>query len=162
MMDELLTVCRFLAGGYFIWSGSSKMRSISEFWSQIMGYKITGAKNSRILAALLPPSEFVIGLLFAAGFLQLYTGILLLFMLSIFTVAILISLIRKTGNECGCSSSKGKVTPILLVRNGALAVLAVAGIMSSANEYIGVPFVAGCGVLIIFVISVNNFRSLGK
>lgn len=81
-VDAVLILARMLAGGFFVWSGSSKLGHSRKFWSQIMDYRITGARTSRILAATLPPLEFLGGLFFAAGVHPRGVGYFLLLMLT--------------------------------------------------------------------------------
>ncbi|WP_169795537.1 MauE/DoxX family redox-associated membrane protein [Arthrobacter woluwensis] len=161
-LDELLTVCRFLVGGFFVWSGSSKFGNPAMFWSQIMGYQITGAGVSRVLAAVIPPLEFMCGLFFASGMLPLVPGIILLILLGVFCIAITVSLVRKADNDCGCGPKSSKVSPLHLVRNALLAALVVAGLFSPPLHYVGDYVVASCGALIIIGASIYRWRMLNR
>ncbi|WP_144444045.1 MauE/DoxX family redox-associated membrane protein [Clavibacter michiganensis] len=105
MLGTLLVIARMCAGGFFVWTGSAKLSRSRHFWSQIMGYKIVGPRQARLLAAALPPVEFVAGLFFAAGLWPAVTGCVLLLLLAAFTAAIASSLLRGLENDCGCAGA---------------------------------------------------------
>ena len=127
-----------------------------------MGYQITGPWQSRVLAAVFPPLEFVTGLFFAAGLVPFVTGPVLLGMLVVFSIAIIVSLARKTDNDCGCSSSQTKVSPVLLARNAVLAALVVAGLFSNVPTYEGAIVIVPLGGLLVLTLAIFNYRALGK
>jgi putative oxidoreductase len=160
-MDVLMVLARFLAGGYFIWAGTSKLGNPSAFWSQIMGYNMASARQSRFLASVLPALEATTGLFFASGLYPFSTGAILLAMLVVFSIAISVSLARGMENDCGCGSRSSKVRPILLVRNLGLAGLVAVGMFSHVPPYIGAVVIAGIGLALIVGSSVTNYRRLG-
>ncbi len=161
MLGTLLVIARMCAGGFFVWTGSAKLSRSRHFWSQIMGYKIVGPRQARLLAAALPPVEFVAGLFFAAGLWPAVTGCVLLLLLAAFTAAIASSLLRGLENDCGCAGSD-RVSPLLIVRNVMLPSLAVAGMSSAAPAYSGEIIVVACGCLLVVVISSNSYRAIGR
>lgn len=161
-MAVILIAARMLGGGYFVWAGSAKMSKSRQFWSEIMGYKIVGTRQSAVLATVLPPVEFICGLMFAAGVAPTITGIGLLLLLLVFSGAILVSLVRKTGNDCGCGSNGTKVTPRLLVRNLILAGLIAAGIFSKTPTYPREFIVLAAGAIVAAIIAVALHQKVTK
>ena len=57
-MTILYELLRFLVGCYFVRSGSAKMGAPKPLYATIMAYKLTGAKEARFLASIIPPAEF--------------------------------------------------------------------------------------------------------
>ena len=152
------TLSRLVSGGYFVWTGSGKLGRMPAFWSEIMAYGITSAPQSRLLAAAIPPAEFVIGLFFAAGLLPKVTGPCLLALLLIFTIALSVSLVRHTGNDCGCGATPSPVRPRLLLRNAALASMIAVGLLAPPQHYPAAVVVAALGAAVIAVMAVANYR----
>ena len=161
-MAVVLIAARMLGGGYFVWAGSAKMSRSRQFWSEIMGYKVVGSRTSAVLASVLPPVEFICGLMFAAGVAPTVTGIVLLFLLLVFSGAIVVSLVRRTGNDCGCGSGGTKVSPVLLVRNLTIAGLIVAGIFSTSPTYPGEFIVLAMGAIVAAILAVALHQQVSK
>ncbi|KHK99419.1 hypothetical protein LK09_01785 [Microbacterium mangrovi] len=161
-MEVILIAARMLGGGYFVWAGSAKMSKSRQFWSEIMGYKIVGSGTSAVLASVLPPVEFICGLMFAAGVAPTLTGIALLLLLLVFSGAIVVCLVRRTGNDCGCGSTGTKVTPMLLVRNAILAGLIVAGTFSTSPTYPGEFIVLAAGAIVAAIIAVALHQQVSE
>ncbi len=161
MADQTaLIIARMLGGGFFVWVGSAKLGHARSFWSEVMGYEIVGPRLGRVLASAIVPIEFVCGLLFAAGVYPILNGAFLLILLATFSVAMVISLVRKTGNNCGCGVASSRVRPALLGRNAILAALITAGIFSPVPEYKGAPIVLLVAVLILFALALGSYRRL--
>ncbi|MEV8268477.1 MauE/DoxX family redox-associated membrane protein [Microbacterium sp. NPDC076911] len=161
-MEIALVLARMAAGGYFVWSASTKLGKTQKFWSEIMGYKLTGARTSGVLASVIIPVQFIAGLYFSAGISPFATGVALLALLLVFTAAMSVSLARKTGNNCGCGGKEEKVRPILIVRNAALSALVVGGMFSSTPTYPGEPVVLAAGAIVAAVIAVGSYRQLAR
>lgn len=161
-MLEVLTVARFLSGGFFVWSSSHKLNRSSEFWKHILGYEIVGPRTARLLAATLPPAEFIMGLLFAAGLYPHVIGVALIVMIVGYSGAVVLSLIRKTGNECGCGARGGKVRPQVLLRNMLLTLLVIGGMNSNPATYVGGIWVVLSAMLVFIIVSTHKYKSLGK
>ncbi|MCU1422458.1 MAG: hypothetical protein JWN36_2109 [Microbacteriaceae bacterium] len=161
-MLTLFEAARFLAGGYFIWTGSSKLGRSAQFWDAIMGYRLIGPRLSAVIASVVPPLEFVLGLFFAAGVYPRPSGAVLAVMLSAFTVAIAISLVRRTDNDCGCGPRRDRVRPVLLIRNLVLGALIALGFLAAQPEQLGGPSVAIGGLTLAAIASIISYRKLQK
>jgi hypothetical protein len=159
-MVVALVISRMLAGAYFVWAGSAKLGRTQTFWSEIMGYGIVGPRAAGILASVIIPVEFICGLFFAAGVSPVLTGSGLLALLVLFTLAMSISLVRNTGNDCGCGAGAEKVRPVLIVRNAVLAVLVIGGMLPPAPSYPGELIVLAVGTAAGVVIAVGSHRQL--
>ncbi|MFH5880267.1 MauE/DoxX family redox-associated membrane protein [Arthrobacter sp. NA-172] len=162
-MDIFLDIARLIGGGFFIWSGTSKFGRIADFWTQVMGYRLTSAIQARLIASYLPPTEFVLGMLFATGYLTLATGVILLLLLIVFSIAIGTVLIRRIETDCGCAGSGGqKIRPILLTRNLGIAAIVILGMFTSGPLGISNVVIAISGALLIGLLGTVNYRTLGK
>jgi uncharacterized membrane protein len=162
-VDIVADIARLIGGGFFIWSGTSKFGRIADFWTQVMGYRLTSAIKSRLIASYLPPAEFVLGMLFATGYLTLVSGFILLFLLLGFSIAISSVLIRKIETDCGCAGAgRQKVRPILLTRNLGIAAIVVLGMFTSGPVGITNLVIGLSGALLIAILGTASYRVLGK
>lgn len=95
-MTVLYELLRFLVGCYFVRSGAAKMGAPNLFWAAIMSYGLTGVREARVLASIIPPLEFFGGLALASNVSPLPSAAILFLLLCIFSVAMIIVLVRKT------------------------------------------------------------------
>ena len=117
-MTVLYELLRFLVGCYFVRSGAAKMGAPNLFWAAIMSYGLTGVREARVLASIIPPLEFFGGLALASNVSPLPSAAILFLLLCIFSVAMVIVLVRKNPPEdCGCGTSPTRVSAGLVVRN---------------------------------------------
>ena len=161
-MLTVLELSRLLAGGYFVWTGSSKVGRPAVFWNQIMGYRLSGPRVSGVLASVIPPLELIGGLFFAAGIYPLGSGVVLGVLLILFSTAMAASLLRRLENDCGCGQSPSPVRPALFVRNLGLGVLIAMGIYSAAPDSRSNWIVAVAGALVVVIAFAAAYRTLQK
>ena len=162
-MDVALIATRLVVGGWFVWLASRKLGDSRRFWRQVMEYRIVGPRASRVVAAAMPPIEFVAGLLFAAGFLAQLFGPILLGLLALFTVAMGTVLARGIDADCGCGSSRpSPVRPALIVRNVALGMGIVVGSWSPTEPQMGEVAVTIAAAVVCVVVTTGTYRSIGR
>lgn len=161
-MEATPIILRMIAGGYFIWSGSVKLGSPGRFWAHVADYRIVSARQSRVVAAVVPPVELLLGLLFAAGFYPFAVGGVLLALLTGFSVAMGVVLIRRQDADCGCGTTGSRVRPALIARNVALGVAVLLGMFSTVQPQVGAPFVAAAAAIVGAIIAIAMYRRIGN
>jgi hypothetical protein len=159
MDDWLLTILRMASGGIFVWVGSSKLGRTRQFWSQVTGYRAVGPRPSSVLAAAIPPLEFVAGFFFATGIAPLAMCIVLLTMLTVFSGAIVMALVRRLNNECGCAG-RSRVSSMSLLRNAALAGAIMASAFAPSPAYPGEPLIVAGGIGFVIIATLRGYRTL--
>ena len=82
-MTVLYELLRFLVGCYFVRSGAAKMGAPNLFWAAIMSYGLTGVREARVLASIIPPLEFFGGLALASNVSPLPSAAILFLLLCI-------------------------------------------------------------------------------
>lgn len=101
----LALVFRMYIGGLFVYASMSKISYSAEFADTIASYQIVPYWAVNITAVLMPWLELVCGFLLIIGVRVKSAALLIGAMLAMFTVAIVINLIRGTKMGCGCFSS---------------------------------------------------------
>lgn len=160
-MEVVFVVLRMAAGGFFVWSGVMKMSAAGRFWRQATDYEILGARSSRFLASFVPPFEFLVGLLFAAGFYPKVLGGSLITLVIVFSVAMLIVMARGKVADCGCGGAESQIRPALIIRNALVVGAIVCGMFSPVQDHVGAPVVTGLVVIAGILIAVSIYRSIG-
>jgi len=118
---------RFLANKYFlllirisiaylfIYAGAEKISDTEAFAISISNYRLLPVSTLNFFAITLPWLEIVTGILLFFGIAVKENSAIIFSMLSIFTIAIIISLVRGLSIDCGCF---GKGTQIGLMKLG--------------------------------------------
>lgn len=158
--QALQHVVRILVGGYFVLNAVFKGRSLDTFWAQIMGYKLTGPTAARWLAAVLPPLEFVLGFMYAMGTNTGVAAVGLVVLLSVFSAAILIALVRRQQNDCGCGPGTGTVSPLHVVRNFLLGGLVLFGASTEMTTRPDRLVVGAAALIILGAVTFRNQKTL--
>ncbi len=134
-MPELFAV-RFILGCIFLASSIGKISSFHTFADEILDYQLISGKPAQVVAYILPFVELVVGLLCIMGFPLAPTSILAIFLLLVFTGAIVINLLRGRRFSCHCfGSSRAMIGPITAVRNLILIVLALWMFFSASKTF---------------------------
>jgi putative oxidoreductase len=95
-------ILRLILGIVFIYSGLVKIWSPFSFADSIASYHILPSGAINVLAIGLPPLEIISGLLLLAG-IYIRVGILTISsMLTLFSIALLSTIIRGISIDCGC------------------------------------------------------------
>jgi uncharacterized membrane protein YphA (DoxX/SURF4 family) len=115
-------ILRVVLGVVFIYASWHKILVPEEFARSIINYRILPGESVNLLAIVLPWIELVCGLLLVLG---LFTGgsvLLVVFMMTVFLVAIGSALVRGIDISCGCFASDDgqRLNILFLVRDMAL------------------------------------------
>ena len=98
----LLFVLRVILALVFIYAGIEKISVPAGFSDSINNYKILPLFSVNFFAIILPWIEFIAGLLLLFGIRVKENSFIISFLLSVFIIAIVISLFRGLNIDCGC------------------------------------------------------------
>lgn len=98
----LALVFRLYLGGLFIYASMYKISYAGEFAETIASYMIVPHWAVNLVAVLMPWTELICGILLIAGFRAKSANAVIMGLLSLFTIAIFVSLLRDTPIGCGC------------------------------------------------------------
>ncbi|MCZ7611343.1 MAG: DoxX family membrane protein [Ignavibacterium sp.] len=118
----LLFLIRVILGFIFIYAGAEKISNPESFALSISNYKLIPAAALNICAITLPWIELVAGLLLLLGILVKENSSIILFFLSLFTIAIIISLFRGLNIECGCFGKGNQIGLLKLGENSLMII----------------------------------------
>lgn len=96
-------VC-LIIGTLFIYSGLNKIMNIDKFNMIVENYNLLPRLAVRIFSSVIPYVEFILGSFIFLGLLVKVSSILICVNLLIFTIAIIINIIRDIRFSCGCFS----------------------------------------------------------
>lgn len=111
----LLLLIRIVLGFVFIYAGAEKISNPDNFALAISNYRLLPISSLNIFAITLPWIEIITGIFLVFGISVKENSAIILAMLLVFTLAIIISLLRGLSIECGCF---GKGTQIGLLKIG--------------------------------------------
>ena len=97
-----LLLCRIVIGFIFLYAGMEKISDPSGFASSINNYKLLPFPLVNIAALILPWIEVTAGILLIFGIRVKENAFIISGLLGIFTIAIIISLLRGLNIDCGC------------------------------------------------------------
>ena len=95
-------ILRLYIGGLFIYAGISKINNIGQFTVAIATYGIVSYSTAEIMAIVLPWVELISGIFLVAGIGAPFCAAIIGLLLALFSIAILINLIRDVPLHCGC------------------------------------------------------------
>jgi putative oxidoreductase len=110
-----LFLIRITLGLIFIYAGAEKISNLDDFALSISNYRLLPTSLLNFFAITLPWIEIVAGILLLFGISVKENSAIIFAMLSVFTIAIIISLFRGLSIDCGCF---GKGTQIGLFKLG--------------------------------------------
>ncbi len=99
---------RLYLGGLFIYASMYKINYASEFAEIIAGYQILPHWSVNIAAVVLPWVELICGILLIAGVRCRSAATIIGGLLIVFTIAIVINLMRGASIPCGCFHTIGE------------------------------------------------------
>lgn len=112
---HLLLIIRVTLGFIFIYAGAVKISNPEEFAISISNYRLFPNLIINFFAIILPWIEIISGILLLFGIAVKENSAIIFSLLSVFTIAIIISLFRGISIDCGCF---GKGTQIGLMKLG--------------------------------------------
>lgn len=104
-------VLRYVLGFVFVYAAIEKIAIPEEFAKAIMNYRILPLATVNLAAIVIPWIELLAGLGLIAGVSIRSNAVLILSMLVVFSIAIVIALVRGLDISCGCfgTASASKV-----------------------------------------------------
>lgn len=133
----LLFFVRIILSVIFIYAGMEKISYPAGFSDSINNYKILPLFTVNFLAIILPWIELIAGVLLLFGIRVKENSFIISVLLSIFIIAIVISLIRGLNIDCGCfgTFSGSKVGIYKLIENSLLLIAGYA-LMKFDSEFL--------------------------
>lgn len=130
IINYTIAIIRLYVALVFILSGLDKINDLSTFSNAIENYKLLPLSWVNIVAIIIPWIEVVAGSMLLLGIFIKENSLIIFSMLSIFTLAIFIALLKGLNIDCGCQgTSLGQQIGILkLIENIALMIAAFLGI----------------------------------
>jgi len=122
-MIWLWRVLRAILGAVFIYASADKIMNPDQFAYAISNYKLVPAELVNFFALLIPWMEAVVGIFLIVGLFEWVSLTLYNAMMTMFMIAIVISLARGLSISCGCFSSDTnaeKMTWLTLFRDSLL------------------------------------------
>jgi uncharacterized membrane protein YphA (DoxX/SURF4 family) len=135
---HLVLVVRVFIGLLFIVSSIDKVADPAAFARSIDNYKMLPLWLPPILATILPWLELLCGLAVLFGVMTRGSAFLLSGMLFVFTMAVVIALIRALDISCGCFTqdpAAGKIGWMKVLQNSTLMVLTLFLYFSRSESY---------------------------
>lgn len=111
----LLFIIRIVIAFIFIYAGAEKISNPDDFALSISNYRLLPNPSLNFFAITLPWIEIIAGILLLFGISVKENSAIIFVLLSVFTLAIIISLFRGLSIDCGCF---GKGTQIGLLKLG--------------------------------------------
>ncbi|MCF8239972.1 MAG: DoxX family membrane protein [Melioribacteraceae bacterium] len=99
---KLHLVLRYLIGLVFVFSGIEKIISPEHFAVSIINYKMFPTEIVNIIAITLPWLELIVGILLIFGLYVRENALIVNAMLLLFTIMVLVALLRGLDIDCGC------------------------------------------------------------
>jgi len=106
---ELAFILRLYIGGLFIFASLYKMNHAAEFAESIANYQLVPYWAVNTLAVTMPWLELICGLMLVIGFRAKSVTVMIGVMMAMFTVALVINVLKETPISCGCFSTSGDV-----------------------------------------------------
>ncbi len=122
---NFVIISEILIGFLFIYSGYSKIENIFDFSLTVAKYGLLPSKIITLFSLIIPFFEIIAGFFLISGFLKEGAYSVLLFLLLMFTTAVVTAYLRGLNFECGCFEIFGKEpkTGILLFIRNILLIL---------------------------------------
>ena len=109
---------RFYLGGVFVYASVYKIGYAAEFAETIASYQMVPALAVNSFALVLPWLELICGAMLVAGVRVRTVSAMLGALLAVFSVAVVVNLLRETPIDCGCFSTLDeRMTWLTLVRD---------------------------------------------
>lgn len=135
-LTEFLVRC--LLAAIFLAASLSKINAITDFAHSILNYKLFSWHFALIVATILPWLELLCSFSLLLGIYQRAATIILLFLLSVFTLLVLWTLIIGLDISCGCFTQDPQASRIgwlKVVENCGLLLLAIFLLVRSGSSW---------------------------
>jgi uncharacterized membrane protein YphA (DoxX/SURF4 family) len=103
--EYIVLVLRIAVGLFFIYAAQDKISHTADFASAIRAYEIIPDSLSAIPAIFLPWFELVCGVLLIGGIFTKSSALISASLMVVFTINILIAMLRGLEIDCGCGAS---------------------------------------------------------
>jgi len=126
-MSSLTVASRFVLASVFLLSGMAKLPQRSQFETALQRYELLPHRIVRPIARALPVAEVSCALMLFVGFLILPVTICVACLLTVFSVAVGVNLVRGRRIECGCFTPglPSKIGWATVIRNAVLIAMAI-------------------------------------
>lgn len=104
-----LRLFRWILGGLFIYASLHKIVETELFARDIQNYRLVPYALTNLMAMILPWLELICGLFLISGTFLRSSAVIITGMLSVFIIAIVISLLRGINLHCGCYELAGNL-----------------------------------------------------
>ena len=104
----LALALRLYIGGLFIYASMYKINYPAEFAEAIVGYQIVPYWAVNIFAIVLPWVELISGVLLIAGIRARSATVIIGLLMTMFTIAVFVNLMRDAPISCGCFQAIGE------------------------------------------------------
>jgi len=118
-----LLIARLVIGFIFIYAGAEKITNPEAFAISISNYRLLPITVINIFAIVLPWIELITGILVILGIYVKENSAIIFSMLSVFTVAIIISLTRGLSIDCGCFGKGTEIGLKKLIENAMMIIV---------------------------------------
>jgi len=137
---------RIVVGLVFLLYGLDKIAHPNEFARAIVNYRLLPEALVNLVAVTLPWVELVCGLLLLAGQWVRSAALVSAFLLSVFVIAVSITLARGLDINCGClNTGAGRKVGVRLLAEDLLLIGAAAFLVFRAGDRIGWRALVGVG-----------------
>jgi putative oxidoreductase len=113
----LLLFIRIVLGFIFIYAGAEKISDPEAFAISISNYRLLPIESINIFAITLPWIELIAGVLVLFAIAVKENSTIIFSMLTVFTIAIVISLFRGLSIDCGCFGKGAQIGLLKLGEN---------------------------------------------
>ena len=125
MWRVLQWICRIVLGALFVYAGYTKVTHHLLFAMTVDTYQLLPVWGVRLVAAVLPWLEIVLGALLLVGWKLQYFGTFTALLLAAFIAAMSITYARGIEANCGCFGLGEPITPYTLTRDSFMLAMAV-------------------------------------
>jgi len=129
LLGLFLTFCRVVIGVIFAFSFLSKMGNVVAFETTIINFRLLPKYFSKVAAVLFLLGEFIVTVCMAIGGKLLSLGFsLAVFLLVVFSIALVTVLVRKIQTSCNCFGTNSKAISYYdVARNAGFVGCAISG-----------------------------------
>lgn len=129
----LLFIFRIIIAIVFIYAGAEKISDPEAFAVSISNYKLLPTITVNLLAIYLPWLELVSGILLLLGISVKENSAIILSLLIVFTLGVIISLVRGLNIDCGCFGNDNKIGLLKLFENLLLIIASVLLVLKGSD-----------------------------